>query len=182
MGFVIFLRWQFDPFPVKMVWFLPPECKEPLGMESGAISDKQITASSTFSRLFTPSIGRLHHKVVHHDETRGGAWVPSDKNSEQWLQVDLGPQRTTVKMVATQGRYGRPQWVKTYKLQYSSDGGSFRDYKKVNNSEAHVTIRCTLDFDKRSEVSAVNSRGPVAQRSRNFGCHIFLYIFANPRC
>ena len=151
-------------------------------MESGAISDKQITASSTFSNLFIPSIGRLHHKVVHHDETQGGAWVPRDKNSEQWLQVDLGPQRTTVKMVATQGRYGRSQWVKTYKLQYSSDGGSFRDYKKVNNSEVHVIIRCTLGFDKRSEVSAVNSRGSVAQRSRNFGCHIFLYIFTNPRC
>ena len=165
-----------------MVWFLPPECKKPLGMESGAISDKQITASSTFNHFYIPSNGRLHHKVVHHNETRGGAWAPRHTNSQQWLQINLGPQKTTVKMVATQGRYGGPQWVKRYKLQYSSDGGSFRYYKKVNNSEAHVIIRCTLDFDKRSEVSAVNSRGPVAQRSRNFGCHIFLYIFTNPRC
>ena len=141
-------------------------------MESGAISDKQITASSTFSNLFIPSIGRLHHKVVHDDETRGGAWVARHRNLNQWLQIDLGPQRTTVKMVATQGRNGISQWVKRYKLLYSSDGGSFRDYKKVNNSEAHVIIRCTLDFDKRSEISAVNSRGPVAQRYRNFPLYL----------
>ncbi|XP_029201065.2 EGF-like repeat and discoidin I-like domain-containing protein 3 [Acropora millepora] len=165
-----------DPFPVKMVWFLPPECKEPLGMESGAISDKQITASSTFNHLFIPSIGRLHHKVVHHDETRGGAWVPRDKNSEQWLQVDLGPQRTTVKMVATQGRYGRPQWVKTYKLQYSSDGGSFRDYKKTfdGNSDQNTVVYNELN-------PPINARfirfrptlwnNYIAMRVELYGCH-----------
>ena len=131
---MIFLRWQFDPFSVKLVWFVPPECKEPLGMESGAISDKQITASSAFSQLVIPPIGRLHHKVVHDDETRGGAWVARHRNLNQWLQIDLGPQRTTVKMVATQGRYGTSHWVKRYKLQYSLDGGSFRYYNKVNNS------------------------------------------------
>lgn len=123
----------FDPFPVKMVWFLPPECKEPLGMESGAISDKQVTASSTYNHFYNPAIGRLHHKAVHDDESRGGAWIALHNNLNQWLQIDLGPQRTTVKMVATQGRYGRSQWVKRYRLQYSLDGGSFRYYNKVNN-------------------------------------------------
>ena len=102
-------------------------------MESGAISDERVTASSAYNHHYIAPIGRLHHKAADHDASIGGAWIARHNNVGQWLQIDLGPQRTTVKMVATQGRYGRSQWVKRYKLQYSQDGGSFRYYNKVND-------------------------------------------------
>ena len=112
-----------------------------LGMESGAIADSQITASSEWSvyhsskraRLYTKEIGRL---------IGTGAWSSLMRDLNQWLQVDLG-KITPVTHVATQGRnsFSPAQMVTRYKLQFSDDGASFLFYKRQGQSSDTVKRR-----------------------------------------
>ena len=98
------------------------ECQDALGVESGAISDAQMSASSQHSALFAVIHGRLHFKKYN------GAWAPSPIDANPWLQIDLGNQVTKVTGVATQGRHSYNQWVTSFKLQYSDDGVNFHYY------------------------------------------------------
>ncbi|XP_020900406.1 venom prothrombin activator pseutarin-C non-catalytic subunit [Exaiptasia diaphana] len=81
-------------------------CSYALGMESRMIKDKQITASTTYSK-YSPSWGRLN-------SGNGGWWaVGGDKNP--WLQIDL----LEIKMIngiATQGNWNH--FAKEYHLEY----------------------------------------------------------------
>ena len=97
-------------------------------METGFISDGQITASSKYDINHEPTQGRLHFKA---DGAKSGSWSVLYTNLQQWLQVDLG-HKTTVTGVASQGRnaYSSGQWVTKYKLQYSDDGVIFQYYKE----------------------------------------------------
>lgn len=91
----------------------------PLGMESGAILDSQITASSPPA----PHGARLNSQVD------GGSWSALVIDVNQWLQVDF-LQNVTLCKVATQGRDSSPQWVLSYLLSYSMDGSAFENYKQ----------------------------------------------------
>ena len=115
-------------------------CQEPLGMESGAITDRQISASSIWGGA---SQGRLH------SQTGGGAWLPAQNDVNQWLQVDLGNQHTKVTRVATQGGVfsSLQLGVTEYKLQYSNDGVNFQHYQEQNTDKVklvHVCIKLLL--------------------------------------
>jgi len=72
-----------------------------LGMESGAIADSQITASSEYNAYHSPKRARLYTKET--DAYSSGAWLSLTSDLNQWLQVDLG-KITPVTHVATQGR------------------------------------------------------------------------------
>ena len=100
-----------------------------LGLESGAINDSQITASSELDSYHGVTRARLHAREI--DAYRRGAWVPATTDLNQWLQVDLG-KITAVTHVATQGRniYSPLQMVTEYKLQFSGDGTLFVFYKR----------------------------------------------------
>ncbi|XP_078352029.1 EGF-like repeat and discoidin I-like domain-containing protein 3 [Oculina patagonica] len=104
-----------------------------LGMESGAIKDSQMTASSEFDIYHSPKRARLHTKEtsVH----ARGAWSSLTNDFNQWLQVDLG-KVTSVTHVATQGRnsYSPAQMITKYKLQFSDDGATFLFYKRQGES------------------------------------------------
>ena len=103
-------------------------------MESGAIFDSQITASSVYNDNHAASNARLHFKGSENPLRRAG-WVAGVKNTNQWLQVDL-QQTTRVIGIATQGRHDWDQWVTKYKLQYGDDGLTFRIYKRnVDSSD-----------------------------------------------
>ena len=102
------------------------ECQRALGMGNDDISDGQIRASSSLNGSFVASRGRLSIKA---SGPMGGSWAASAKNSQQWLQIDLGVNDTKVTGVATQGRQDSDQWVTSYKLQYGSDGLNFQYYK-----------------------------------------------------
>ncbi|XP_022805106.1 coagulation factor V-like [Stylophora pistillata] len=107
-------------------------CSTPLGMESGAIKDSQITASTQWGDNHATSRARLNLKFTG---VKRGAWSSRVLDLKQWLQVDLGSY-TTVTGVATQGRNGyRPgQWVTKYRLQYSNDGVNFHFYKEKDDN------------------------------------------------
>lgn len=112
----------------------PPECQEALGMENGAISDGQISASSEFSDgsgVYSASRARLYHQRTSYQT---GGWLAQASNLNKWLQVDLGiPYKVT--RVATQGQnaaVSSPQWVKSYKLQYK--GENFQSFREQGQS------------------------------------------------
>jgi len=106
-------------------------------MESGAIADSQITASSEYNVYHSPKRARLYTKET--DIYSSGAWSSLTKDLNQWLQVDLG-KMTSVTHVATQGRDSEKawQWVKKYNLQFSDDGASFVFYKRQGESSDAV--------------------------------------------
>ena len=100
------------------------ECSDALGMESGAIADRQITASSQYNNDSRAAKGRLNNKG------RPGSWAASRFDRNPWFQIDLENNMMKITRVATQGRPDIPQWVTRYKLQFSNDGKRFMTYKK----------------------------------------------------
>lgn len=110
------------------------ECKYPLGLENGAISDSQISASSQWDSAHSPARGRLHLR----DEEKAGAWSARANDGNQWLQIDLGGQETKVTRVGTQGRNDNNQRVTKYKLQYGNDEESLQYFKEEGQSADKV--------------------------------------------
>ena len=106
----------------------------PLGMENGAISDAQISASSQLDDNHGPHRARLNRKQ---EGNKKGAWSSLNNDIYQWLQVDIGTY-TTVTRIATQGRSDMSQWVIKYRLQYSEDGVNFHFYKALGQDSAKV--------------------------------------------
>ena len=101
------------------------ECQEALGVESGQISDGQISASSSYDPTCAAVKGRLRSE----GSVNASAWCAATQDANQWLQVDVGSYYTRITRVSTQGRYGdHSQWVTEYKLQYSLDGINFPYY------------------------------------------------------
>ena len=108
-------------------------CDDALGMESGEISDGQITASSQWNSNHAASQGRLQFTGTRR---KAGAWCSRRNDVNQWLQVYVGGQHK-VTGVATQGRNGGryDQWVTKYQLQYSNDGVNFQYYRGQGETE-----------------------------------------------
>ncbi|KAG8521362.1 LOW QUALITY PROTEIN: Coagulation factor VIII, partial [Galemys pyrenaicus] len=101
-------------------------CSMPLGMESRAISDTQISASSYLKNAFaawSPSQARLHL------QGRTNAWRPQVDDPKEWLQVDF---QKTVKVtgVTTQGVKSllASMFVKEFLISSSQDGRSWTVY------------------------------------------------------
>lgn len=78
-------------------------------MESGAISDSQVTGSS-FASGFPPYAGRLNNYY--------GAWCAATQTYGEWLQVDLGTKKELL-AVATEGYFS--SYITGYYLLYSFD-------------------------------------------------------------
>ncbi len=105
-------------------------------MESGAISDAQISASSEWDANHAAIQGRLHFQKTGN---KMGAWAAGKNDDSQWLEIDLRSQHTRVTRVATQGRNGTfHQWVTKYKLQYSNDGVTFQYYREQGQTKDKV--------------------------------------------
>ena len=111
------------------------ECQGALGMESRAITDGQISASTIWSSRHFPSNARLHNQA---SANSSGAWEPSKKNANQWLQIDLVTQ-LSVTRVATQGRPDGPHWVTKYHLQYSNNGSTFQFHREQGKHFSKVS-------------------------------------------
>ncbi|CAH3028258.1 unnamed protein product, partial [Porites evermanni] len=108
-----------------------------LGMESGAIADSQLTASSEYNAYHSTKRSRLHTKEI--SALARGAWVSLTNDANQWLQIDVG-KVLNVTHIATQGRntYSPFQYVTKYKVQYSNDGQTFQFYKREGQPSDEV--------------------------------------------
>ncbi|XP_032477372.1 lactadherin isoform X1 [Phocoena sinus] len=101
-------------------------CTSPLGMETGAIADSQISASSMhlgFMGLqrWAPYLARLHLTGIVN------AWTSSNYDRSPWIQVNL-MRKMRVTGVVTQGasRAGSAEYLKTFKVAYSTNGRKFQ--------------------------------------------------------
>ncbi|KAB0398370.1 hypothetical protein E2I00_019124 [Balaenoptera physalus] len=101
-------------------------CISPLGMETGAIADSQISASSMhigFMGLqrWAPDLARLHLTGIVN------AWTSSNYDRNPWIQVNL-MRKMRVTGVVTQGasRAGSAEYLKTFKVAYSTNGRKFQ--------------------------------------------------------
>ena len=105
-------------------------------MESGAITNDQITGSSQYNAAHGWVRARLN---LQNGRGGNGGWSARRSDANQWIQVDLR-KVMTVNGVATQGRDASfLQCVTKYKLQYSNDGQTFSDYKEEGKTDAKVT-------------------------------------------
>ncbi|XP_073823339.1 smoke alarm isoform X1 [Musca autumnalis] len=108
-------------------------CNMPLGMESGAITDAQITASSAHDTGF---VGPQHARLK--TDNNGGAWCPKHMVSnalKEYLQVDLLSVHV-ITAVRTQGRFGKGQgqeYTEAYVLEYWRPG--FTSWKRWKNTQ-----------------------------------------------
>ena len=94
----------------------------PVGLQdSSKIPDYRFTASSSGTNK-VPSLGRLNGDK---------AWLPSTKNADEFLQVDLGS-IYFVCSVATQGAPKAHEWTKTYKIKTSLDNLNWTTYAEDN--------------------------------------------------
>ncbi|CAH0715978.1 unnamed protein product, partial [Brenthis ino] len=94
------------------------QCIAPLGMESGLIPDKDLTASSSFNDgNVGPQNARLNQDI------KSGAWCPKSQittESTEWLEIDLHSVHV-ITGAGTQGRFGNAQGVEyaeAYVLEY----------------------------------------------------------------
>ena len=109
---------------------------EKLGLEDGSIPDESLSASSNWKDvdMSTPAGGRLN-KVSPFGII--GAWCPVVKDTNQWIQVDLGDP-TYVTGVLTQGRQDFPQWVTKYTVQFKPPSPSDLVDVKDKHGETQV--------------------------------------------
>ena len=113
----------------------PGECKEPLGLERGNVTDGQLSASSEWDGNHSPRRARLN---IQKEGSQRGAWSSRRRDGNQWLQIDLFDETAKVTGVATQGRADYNQWVTKFRLQYSKDGKNFQFYKRKGQSAIEV--------------------------------------------
>ena len=111
--------------------FFCEECRAPFGMESHAISDAQISASSELDATHAAIQGRLNFQAGN---GFSGAWSAEHNDQNQWLQGDLGSIKN-ITHLATQGRNAHDQWVTSYKVEYSNNGTSFRCYQEYGTDK-----------------------------------------------
>ncbi|XP_036390905.1 lactadherin-like [Megalops cyprinoides] len=108
-------------------------CSEPLGVKSRLISDRQLTASSTFRTWGIDAFTWHPHYARLDKQGKTNAWSPATNERTEWLQVDLEtPKRVTG--IITQGAkdFGVVQFVSAYKVTYSDDGQSWSVVKDEN--------------------------------------------------
>ncbi|XP_027046414.1 uncharacterized protein LOC113674139 [Pocillopora damicornis] len=104
-------------------------CNKALGMKSGAIRNKQITASSEWDKYHNARLSRLG--TVKRGRYRG-AWSARHNNHHQWLKVDFR-RPMKIKKIVTKGRQDTNQWVTRYQVTYSQDGTHWTMYRYKSN-------------------------------------------------
>ena len=110
------------------------DCQYALGMQTGAILNGQVSASSEWDWNLAAHFGRLHY-IPPIGNT--GSWSARTNDANQWLQVNLRIY-SRVTRVASQGRHSVSQWVTKYKLQYGDDGTNFQYYIEEGGTAAKV--------------------------------------------
>jgi len=110
------------------------DCLKSLGVStSKRIPDADMTASSQYSSQHAPLGGRLNFQAQITSQgvtTQIGGWSALSNDQNQYLQIKFG-QIFQIAGTATQGRADDAQWVKSYKLEYSTDGSTWAYYPDV---------------------------------------------------
>uniref|UniRef100_A0A9J8DMC9 Neuropilin n=1 Tax=Cyprinus carpio carpio TaxID=630221 RepID=A0A9J8DMC9_CYPCA len=113
-------------------------CSNAFGMESGKISDDQISASSSFyDSRWQPRQARLNNE--------DNAWTPAEDSNKEYIQVDLHFLKVLTG-IATQGAISKEThksyYVTTFKLEVSTNGEDWMIYRHGKN---HKTFHANTD-------------------------------------
>ena len=111
------------------------DCTNALGMQSGAIPDISLSASSTWNSYTGASLARLN--LTERGNYSGG-WVAGVQAPSQYLQIVFGATETVLTGIATQGREGANQWVKSYFLIYKNSNR--HNYKETQGIAYTVSM------------------------------------------
>ena len=109
-------------------------------MENGTILDSKITASSVKSASTPAGNGRLNY-------TLGSSWCAATSDSNPYLQIDLQTLHI-ICAVSTQGNSQADQWVKTYKLNFSTDGSTWTNYKEGGQVKVKCHVYSPLNTER----------------------------------
>ncbi|KAM7452301.1 EGF-like repeat and discoidin I-like domain-containing protein 3 [Porites harrisoni] len=154
------------------------ECQDALGMESGEISNGQVSASSEWDGNHAAIQARLYFEAAH---GKAGSWSAKYNNLDQWLQIDLGSKHE-VTGLATQGRNGYGQWVTKYKVQYCDNGVNFQYYMEqgqaaikefVGNADQDTVVYHKLSHAIRARYIRFRPtawHGHISMRVEVYGC------------
>ena len=111
-----------------------------LGMQSGHISDEQITSSSFFEGVnISEANGRLNNF---------GYWGTNENDqTNPWIQVDL-LEETSVTGIITQGGAGGTEYVETLQIQFgeSEDNLAYIVENGVNKVSDFVMFLIAVSF------------------------------------
>uniref|UniRef100_H3CVY0 Milk fat globule EGF and factor V/VIII domain containing a n=1 Tax=Tetraodon nigroviridis TaxID=99883 RepID=H3CVY0_TETNG len=109
-------------------------CSEPLGMKSRLISDRHLSASSSFRTWGIDSFTWHPHFARLDKHGKTNAWSPAHNNRSEWIQVDLEKTKR-ISGIVTQGAkdFGVVQFVSLFKVAYSNDGESWNTVKEEND-------------------------------------------------
>ncbi|KAI5616049.1 neuropilin-2 isoform X1 [Silurus asotus] len=104
-------------------------CNTAFGMESGKISDEQLSASSSFyDGRWPPRMARLNNE--------DNAWTPAEDSNKEYIQVDLHFLKVLTG-IATQGAISKETqksyYVTTFKLELSTNGEDWMIYRHGKN-------------------------------------------------
>ncbi|KAG9271018.1 discoidin, CUB and LCCL domain-containing protein 2 isoform X2 [Astyanax mexicanus] len=114
-------------------------CYGTLGLESGVVSDAQISASSVWEwarhgekpSVWASSGSRL--------KRAGLPWAAVTSDTKQWIQVDLKREKKITGIITTGSSLPEYQfYVSAYRVQYSSDGQDWTAYKDSGSNQQKV--------------------------------------------
>ena len=96
---------------------------------TAALGDSKfnVTTSSTYdhSSCNTPS-----NYILNSGNNLG--WCAENNNANQWIMIDAGEKPVMWKAIATQGRPGPKQWVKSYNIMYTLNDIDWETYNRGN--------------------------------------------------
>nr|XP_045582100.1 uncharacterized protein LOC123745535 [Procambarus clarkii] len=111
-----------------------PECEEPMGLETGEMSELQITVSSVLNDqeyFYGKQNIPLNSRATPY--TSAGAWLAEPK-PDQFIRFDF-MEPSKLSGVVTQGRDGADEWVESYTVRYSPDGQTWNTIKDPDGSD-----------------------------------------------
>ena len=119
------------------------DCASALGMQSGAIPNISVTASSTWNSYTRASLARLN---LTGQGNYSGGWVAGVLSVFEHLQIVFDTTDTVLTAIATQGREDADQWVKKYYLKYKNS--NWRNYKDKQGITYTVSMIYTSFFER----------------------------------
>lgn len=87
LSFCLSVSSVFLPGLTSTVYSNTSGCSEPMGMKSRLVSDRQITASSTFRTWSIEAFTWLPHYARLDKQGKTNAWTAASNSRSEWLQV-----------------------------------------------------------------------------------------------
>ncbi|XP_071530009.1 uncharacterized protein [Panulirus ornatus] len=169
-----------------------PECEEPMGLESGEMSDLQVQLSSVLNNMYY-YYGKqnLPLNTQATPFMSAGAWV-AEPEPDQFVRFDF-VEPSKLSGVVTQGRPGTDEWVESFTVRYSPDGETWNTVKAPDgtdkvfpaNFDGNTPVKTKFDRLIQArflEIRPKTWNNNIALRAEVLGCfHPYPEVTTTPR-